>query len=90
MKKRKRISQKAMPGMYLMFKKYPRVTDSGRAAALEKVMTEERRTGKAVSAVMLGGYRDGLGPLRTCFASMRASVHPPAPTPKSECEGTRL
>lgn len=80
--------------MYLMFKKYPRisVTESGRAAALEKVMTrdEDRSTGKAVSAVMLGGYRDGLGPLRTCFASIRASVHPPAPTPKSECEGTRL
>lgn len=78
--------------MYLMFKKYPRVTESGRAAALEKVMTrdEERSTRKAVSAVMLGGYRDGLGPLRTCFASMIASVHPPAPTPKSECEGTHL
>lgn len=61
-------------------------------AALEKVMTrdEEKSMGKTVLAVILGGYRDGLGPLSTCFASMRTSVHPPAPTPKSECEGTRL
>lgn len=39
--------------------------------------------GKAVLAVILGGYRDDLGSLSTCFARMRTSVHPPAPTTKS-------
>lgn len=44
---------------------------------------EERNTGKAVLAVILGGYREGLGPLSTCFARMRTSAHPLAPTTKS-------
>lgn len=78
-----------MPGIYLVFKQYPRVTESGRVDASEKVMTRGDM-GRAVLAVILGGYRDGLGPLSTCFANMRSSVHPPALTPKSECEGTRL
>lgn len=43
MKKSKRISQKAMPGIYLMFKKYPRVTEQGKAAALEKVINRDEK-----------------------------------------------